>query len=334
MNVSLFFVIRRKKNNLDLEPSGVECIWVELTLKQKHILFGLFYRPPNSDMTYYSLLEDSTHLAVDTGIADIIITGDFNMLNSQYACKINSLCQQFSLYQSISEPTHFTENSSSLIDLLLVSNKDRIIFSGVGDPFLQQYLRYHCPVFGVFNFSKPKIKCFKRRVWQYDRGDYDLLKQKAYSSDWNSPQNPEINVYAKNFYEHLIELTNSCIPNRQVTIRPTEPPWITTLIKKHIRMRKRAYKKAKRTNTQANWVKFRRLRNETTSMIRNSKKSYIDSLSNKLKSENLSSKQWWTVLKTFISPTSTSTIPPLEKNGLVYSDEVGKANIFNDLFRD
>ena len=212
-----------------------------------------YFTDHQTDMTYYSLLEDSIHLAVDTDIDDIIITGDFNfrMLNSQYVRKINSLCQQFFLYQSISEPTHFTENSSSLIDLLLVSNKDRIIFSGVGDPFLQQDLRYHCPVFGVFNFSKPKIKCFKRRVWQYDRGDYDLLRQKAYSSDWNSLQIPDINVYAKNFYEHLIEITDFCIPNRQVTIRPTEPPWITTLIKKHIRMRKRAYKKAKRTNTQA-----------------------------------------------------------------------------------
>ena len=75
-------------------------------------------------------------------------------------------------------------------------------------------------------------------------------------------------------------------------------------------------------------------RNETSSMIRNSKTSYVDSLYNKLKSETLSSKQWWTVLKTFISPNSTSTIPSLERNGLVYSDEVEKANIFNDFFRD
>ena len=95
-------------------------------------------------------------------------------MKSQYARKINSLCQQFYLYQSISEPTYFTENSISLIDLLQVSNKDRIIFSGVGDPFLQEDLRYHCPVFVVFNFSKPKMKCFKRRVWQYDQGNYDL----------------------------------------------------------------------------------------------------------------------------------------------------------------
>ena len=77
-------------------------------------------------MSYYSSLKDSIHLAVDRGIDGIIITGDFNfnMLNSQYARKINSLCQQFSLFQSVSEPTNFTENSSSLIDLLLVSNKD------------------------------------------------------------------------------------------------------------------------------------------------------------------------------------------------------------------
>ena len=55
-------------------------------------------------MTYYSSLEDSIHIAIDTGIDDIIITGDVNfyMLNSQYARKINSLCQQFSLFQSIS----------------------------------------------------------------------------------------------------------------------------------------------------------------------------------------------------------------------------------------
>ena len=66
------------KRRLDLEPRGIECIWIELILKNKHILFGLFYRPPNSDAIYFSTVEDSFHLAVDTGMKDIIITGDFN----------------------------------------------------------------------------------------------------------------------------------------------------------------------------------------------------------------------------------------------------------------
>ena len=93
-------------------------------------------------------IEDSIHLAVDTGVSDIIVTGDFNlnMLNPQTFRKISSFCYQFSFHQMIKDPTHFTENSSSLIDLVLVSNENHVIHCGVGDPFLQQELWYHCPI--------------------------------------------------------------------------------------------------------------------------------------------------------------------------------------------
>ena len=55
--------------------------------------FGLFYRSPNSDDYYYSNIEDSLALALNTGIADIIVTGDFNLnvLNSPSARKIEGL---------------------------------------------------------------------------------------------------------------------------------------------------------------------------------------------------------------------------------------------------
>ena len=69
-------------------------------------------------------------------------------------------------------------------------------------------------------------------------------------------------------------------------------------------------------------------------MIRDSKKAMNDSLANKLKSNTLSSKQWWSLLKSFISPNNQSSCPPLEKGGLVYSDEKEKANVLNDFFRD
>ena len=34
--------------------------------------------PPNSDINYYLDIENSLHLAIDTDIPDIIVTGDFN----------------------------------------------------------------------------------------------------------------------------------------------------------------------------------------------------------------------------------------------------------------
>ena len=56
---------RRRK---DLEPVHTECMWIELSNSQKHVLFGLFDRPPSADSVYYSSIEDSLNLAVDTGI--------------------------------------------------------------------------------------------------------------------------------------------------------------------------------------------------------------------------------------------------------------------------
>ena len=74
---------------------------------------------------------------IDTGIEDVIITGDlnFNMSNPQSACKIQSLSGQVSLRQCISEQTRFTENSSSFIDIILLSMPNHLILSGVGDLF-------------------------------------------------------------------------------------------------------------------------------------------------------------------------------------------------------
>ena len=84
----------------DLEPRGIECIWIEIANNTKHALFGVYYRPPNSDSTHCTSVEDSLHLATDTGINDIIITGDFNfnLLHQQTIRKIDSLCNQFALF--------------------------------------------------------------------------------------------------------------------------------------------------------------------------------------------------------------------------------------------
>ena len=68
-------------------------------------------------------------------------------------------------------------------------------------------------------------------------------------------------------------------------------------------------------------------------MIRDSKQSFYDKIANKLKCETLSSKDWWSTLKTVTAPNSKSIIPPLTYNDHIYSDERDKANILNDFFQ-
>ena len=318
----------------DLEILGLENIWIELIFKHKRVLFGLFYRPPNSDQLYYNSLEDSIHLAIDTGIDDVIITGDlnFNMSNPQSARKIQSLSEQFSLHQCISEPTHFTEHSSSLIDILLLTKPNHLILSGVGDPFLQQDVRYHCPIYGIFKFAKPKQKSYTRHIWKYEQGDYVTLKHLANTFDWTSLKHEDINIYSTNITEKILEISKLCIPNKIIRIRPSEPTWMNSSIKKLIRKRKRTFRKAKRSQSPAHWAKFKQIRNDVVTAIRQSKKSLLDNLANKLKYNTLTSRDWWTSLKSFISPDNKSSIPPLDQDGTIYSEDFDKANILNDFF--
>ena len=57
-------------------------------------------------------------------------------------------------------------------------------------------------------------------------------------------------------------------------------------------------------------------------------------MATKLKSDLLSPKQWWKLLKYFIAPNSKSSITPLKTNGQIYAEECDKANILNDFFKD
>ncbi|MCU7958379.1 MAG: reverse transcriptase family protein, partial [gamma proteobacterium symbiont of Bathyaustriella thionipta] len=281
-------------------------------------------------------MEDSFHLAVDTGITDIVITGDFNynMLAEPTRNKIASVCQQFALTQHVTEPTHYTENSASLLDIIMVTNNNSLYLSGVGDPFLSQDTRFHCPVFGILNFSKPKVKSFQRQIWLYEQGDYDLMREKASTTDWESMKCPDINLYANKLTDHVKSISKECIPNRMIKVNPSDLPWITTNIKKSIRKRKRLFRKAKRSNDPVIWQKFKRFRNKTTSMVRLSKQSHIDKLSERLKSDSPSSRNWWSTLKYFISSGQKSNIPPLQSNGELVVDDTEKANLLNDFFRD
>ena len=186
------------------------------------------------------------------------------MSNEQLSVKVKDLCEQFSFEQVIKEPTHYTEHSSSLLDIILTNNTDHIILRGVGDPFLTQEVRYHCPVYAVLNFSKPKSKSFVRRTWSYDKGNYPLLREMASSIIWENLYDPDVNKHALNLSNQITSLAMECIPNRLTRIRPGEPYWINSGIKRLIRKRKRAYRKAKRSGILQHWNKFRNLRNEIT----------------------------------------------------------------------
>ena len=192
------------KRRIDLEIINVECIWVEISLRNKKVLIGTFYRSPNASSIVLSDIENSIGLASDTCIAEIVVMGDFNleMLNQHTQTKIKDICQTFNLTQIIIEPTHYTETSSSIIDLILVRNVRSVEMSGVSKPFLLQDVRYHCPTYTILDFIKPVFKSFLREIWLYNQGDFNSLRQRITDYDWDTVKSQDINIICSKFYQY------------------------------------------------------------------------------------------------------------------------------------
>jgi hypothetical protein len=110
----------------------------------------------------------------------------------------------------------------------------------------------------------------------------------------------------------LINEADKAIPNRIITVRKDNPPWLTTEIKKNIRKKNRQHKRAKTSDLADYWAKFRRIRNRCNKLVINSKNDYFTKLSSKIASESRGSKQYWNIIKSLMNYDSTDSrsIPP------------------------
>ena len=115
----------------------------------------------------------------------------------------------YNLSNIISEPTHFTESSSSLIDLFLVTNKNHILLSGVGEPFLDQNIRFHCQIYCVLNLNKTITHEYEREIWLYDKGNYKSLTNQFYNTNWDTFKSNDIDIYTSNITKHIINTAKS-----------------------------------------------------------------------------------------------------------------------------
>ena len=226
-----------------------------------------------------------------------------------------NLTSSYNFHQLIDEPTHYTENSSSLIELVLVSKLENVLYCDVVSHFIPNLVRYHCPTVLVLKYRKPVGKTNKWHIWLYDKGDNNEYRQKLTQTDWEQVfESNGIDVCADKFTNSILKAAKVSIPNKTVIIRPNRPQWIhgNAQTKREIRKRKSIFKNAKRNNTSNSWNKFRQKRNEVTSMIKEAKKQYRDKLTNDLINNNTNSKRWHRLVNQIIVPQNKQSIQFLE----------------------
>ena len=138
----------------------------------------------------------------------------------------------------------------------------------------------------------------------------------------------------RNITERITTLANKHVPNRLINARKTDPAWSTTHVKKVIREKKSLYDKYKKSNNINHFETYKQFKNLVTREIRKSKKEVLNKLTENLSSPNTRQNDCWTTLKHFIQPDQSDVIPPLNKNGQIYTEEKEKTNILNNFFTE
>ena len=122
----------RSRKRKDLEEDGVEILWVEVRLNRRTLLLGNMYRPPNTN----SSVLDSLELMLERAVSErkeVLLMGDFNLnllAHSIETDRLKQITEDNNLKQLISVPTHITNHSQTLIDLLFTTNPN--IFTDTG----------------------------------------------------------------------------------------------------------------------------------------------------------------------------------------------------------
>ena len=320
----------------DMIGGDIEAICIEVSIRNHKLLLCGIYRPPNSGLNYWDLIENTLDNISNSPITDTIIVGDFNcdFKETSKPNRMHTLCNSYNYHQLIDEPTNYTEHSSSIIDLLLVSKPENVIYSGVSSPFIPDLIRYHCPTVLVLKYRKLIQKSFKRNIWLYERGDYIKYRNILGNTDWGAILNSNlVDECATRLTETIISTAKECIPNKLVLIRPSESKWINSYIKKQIRQRQRFYKTAKRKNTVHIWQRFRQKRKEVTAIIRQAKADYTNKLADDLLKSDSNSKSWYKVSSQFlVNNNKQQTTPFLETNNTILESNADKAEALNKFF--
>ena len=121
----------------------------------------------------------------------LVAIGDFNAKSNFWYCNDNSTSQgkasenvtsKFELHQVIKKPTHILGNSSSCIDLIVVSQPNLKIESGV-HPSLHPNC-HHQIIYAKFNLQIYFLPQCYLKVWHYNDANTELVRRAVDHFNW------------------------------------------------------------------------------------------------------------------------------------------------------
>ena len=166
--------------------------------------------------------------------------GDFNAnllqdkQNSGLLSALKSWCNVLDMFQLNKEPTRIANMSSTLLDHIYVSDRHKIVQSGV----INIPLSDHCAIFCTRTISKDKINKHNtitvRSIKNYSETEF---QSKLRQTDWSSvTNNSDVETAWLEFSKIFSSVIDMVAPIKQIRLKLNTEPWMSSEILEYIKL--------------------------------------------------------------------------------------------------
>ncbi|MCP3900406.1 MAG: RNA-directed DNA polymerase [Desulfobacteraceae bacterium] len=320
------------KRRRDLELENIEAMWLELRASNNKILLCIAYRPPTKQ-DFWEVLQQNIDIVNQTPGTKVLLTGDFNSdPDTVEGQKMSTFTYVNNMTTHIAQPTRISPTSQSVLDQIISNIPQMIKSTSVSDGPIST--NDHCTVYAKILFRTRKQKAYTHIMWDYRNADFQTFRKDISQFDWDSLLNVEdVDIAAELWTDKVLDIAKKSVPNKAVTIRPNDKPWYSNTLRKLCRQKHRLHKRAKALNTGEAWAAFRHIRNNYFRNISCAKRYYDSTKYASLMNDKKNPKKWWSIAKlVYKSNDAFESIPPLEVENAIITDDLAKATEFNNFF--
>jgi len=272
-------------------PSDVECLFIEINLRNKKYLLVGGYNPHKDSGPYFL-----SHVgkALDTLLCDydnILLLGDFNC-NPHEQCMKN-FCETYSLENLIKEPTCFKNpNNPSSIDVMLTNRKLNFKSPMTIETGLSDHHKMTTSILKVFFKKREPVKINYRSFKDFNEMNFkNDLKNSLQNCNQRTIQYDEF----KNIF---IKVLNTHAPTKQRVMRGNNQPFMNKVLSKAFMHRSKLKNLFNKNPTGINEINYKKHRNYCVSLLAREKKKYYNNLDLKIFKDN---KKFWKSVKPLFS---------------------------------
>ena len=225
------------RNSLHLKILGIqylqECINFEISIEGNLCRFLPLYCSPSQRQDGFEVFANNIELNIDTATANdnflTVVLGDFNDKSNLWlkgdkttyeGYKIDGITSTFGLQQIIKETTHLIGDSFSCIDLIITSQPNLEMESGIHS--LLHPNNPNCP--HQINLWILSYEC---EIWHYEKANFDNIRRSIDEFLWaRCFPKTSVNSKVQMFKKTVKNIMSNYISREIFSCNDRDPTWI------------------------------------------------------------------------------------------------------------